>query len=344
MSSIVEKRVSLQRLYTRYSGVIDKILRFIGSFIVFTLINEKIGFMQIISSPLIALVISLMCAFLPTAITVILLAAYTIVQLYALAPGIAAVTAILFLIMFVFCFRFQKKQMIILLLMPIAFVLKIPMLVPIAYGLLGTPASVLAVSCGVIFYYVISYVESYTAVLENAAELGVMEQLTTYTKQFFGNKEMWFVILSFALCLIVVYNIKKSSGDYSWKIAVIVGATLNMTVLLLVSIVANITVSVVWTIVGAVLSAAIAMLIEFFAFPVDYSRTEYLQFEDDEYYYYVKAVPKAIVAAPKKTVKTINERQETRSIQQDIQDEISLDEKFSEDLELQKILQKELNK
>ena len=38
---------------------------------------------------------------------------------------------------------------------------------------------------------------------------------------------------------------------------------------------------------------------------MDYSRTEYVQFEDDEYYYYVKAVPKNTVAVPQKRVKTI---------------------------------------
>ena len=35
------------------------------------------------------------------------------------------------------------------------------------------------------------------------------------------------------------------------------------------------------------------------------------EYEDDEYYYYVKAVPKIVVSTPEKTVKRINERQET---------------------------------
>ena len=47
------------------------------------------------------------------------------------------------------------------------------------------------------------------------------------------------------------------------------------------------------------------MLFRSFIFNVDYSRTEYVQFEDDEYYYYVKAVPKIAVAKPSKTVKKI---------------------------------------
>ena len=40
---------------------------------------------------------------------------------------------------------------------------------------------------------------------------------------------------------------------------------------------------------------------------MDYSRTENVQFEDDEYYYYVKAVPKIGVAVPEKQVMHITE-------------------------------------
>ena len=35
-----------------------------------------------------------------------------------------------------------------------------------------------------------------------------------------------------------------------------------------------------------------ALVISFFLYSVDYKRTRMLQFEDDDYYYYVKAVPK----------------------------------------------------
>ena len=45
---------------------------------------------------------------------------------------------------------------------------------------------------------------------------------------------------------------------------------------------------------------------EFLMFQMDYSRAENVQFEDDEYYYYVKAVPKVILSRPEKTVKKIN--------------------------------------
>ena len=55
-------------------------------------------------------------------------------------------------------------------------------------------------------------------------------------------------------------------------------------------------------------------MLELFLFSVDYARSERLQFEDDEYYYYVKAIPKVAMTTPEKTVKKINERQETEII------------------------------
>ena len=60
-------------------------------------------------------------------------------------------------------------------------------------------------------------------------------------------------------------------------------------------------------------------MLQLLFFSVDYSRTENIQFEDDEYYYYVKAVPKVGVAVPEKKVKRIteNQSQETTVIGED---------------------------
>ena len=48
------------------------------------------------------------------------------------------------------------------------------------------------------------------------------------------------------------------------------------------------------------------MIVNVFILAVDYSGTEYVQFEDDDYYYYVKAVPKLKVAKRDVKVKHIN--------------------------------------
>ena len=45
-------------------------------------------------------------------------------------------------------------------------------------------------------------------------------------------------------------------------------------------------------VVSIVVCVLIAYMIQFFRLTLDYHGTRKLQFEDDEYYYYVKAVPK----------------------------------------------------
>jgi hypothetical protein len=47
--------------------------------------------------------------------------------------------------------------------------------------------------------------------------------------------------------------------------------------------------------VGIVVSFLLAQVVRFFIFNMDYLRVENVQFEDDDYYYYVKAVPKVMV-------------------------------------------------
>lgn len=59
-------------------------------------------------------------------------------------------------------------------------------------------------------------------------------------------------------------------------------------------------------IIGGLLSTGVAWLAQMFLHSVDYVRTEYTQFEDDEYYYYVKAVPKIQVLPAEKSIKRIN--------------------------------------
>lgn len=69
---------------------------------------------------------------------------------------------------------------------------------------------------------------------------------------------------------------------------------------------------------GSLLALLVGKVIEFFRFSIDYSRIENVQFEDDEYYYYVKAIPKMTVAASEKTVKRINVQKQTATYERGV--------------------------
>ena len=175
-------------------------------------------------------------------------------------------------------------------------------------------------------------------------------QLTAFAQQLFNNKEMWTAIIAFVICLLVVYSVRKLSVDNAWKIAIVSGALVYVIVVVIGRVTMHVDVPYVAVIIWTIVSILLALVLEFFAFAVDYSRTENLQFEDDEYFYYVKAVPKVTVTAPEKTVKRINERQETsrmdelkqEKILKNQTDEMLLTKALQEELEIQELLEEEL--
>ena len=257
--------------------------------------------------------------------------------------GMAIVFLILFVVLYAFYFRFATGKSLVLLLMPIACMLKIPVVIPIVYGLIGSPICILPITAGTIIYYMIDYVRTNGSLFVTVGETDLMTQIGTYVQAIFSNREMFCVIIAFAVCLLLVYSVRRLSVDYAWEIAVIAGTLGNINVMAYGYIVMDIQLSYISLIVGSLVAILIALLLKFLVFSVDYTRTEYLQFEDDEYYYYVKAVPKAAVAIPEKTVKRINERQKTGVIDSEQVVELEkMSKKSDDDSEIQRIIDEEL--
>ena len=146
-----------------------------------------------------------------------------------------------------------------------------------------------------------------TACGESESESDTMKQKVTYLiDNVINNKEMLLFIAAFTLTLVLVYVIRRLSMDYAWQIAIVSGAITDFMVLLIGGMMMQASIKVLPLILGSLVSVGAAVVLQFFLFSVDYSRTEYVQFEDDEYYYYVKAVPKISIAVSDKKVKKIN--------------------------------------
>lgn len=305
MTSLLVLREQLKRFYGKYEVYITPVLRFLLAFMSFSMINHAIGYMSALNSIAIVLILALLCSFLPLNFTVILAAAVSLVHLYAFSLECAVVALAVFLLMFVLYFRFSPNDTVVVLLTPLFFVLKIPYAVPIAMGLIGTPVSAVSVACGVIVYYVIGYMNESASVLNTFDAEGAVEKFRYIIDGVLGNKTMLVVVAAFTITIVVVYFIRRLSVDYAWTIAIITGALVNILFLLFGDLLFNTNVSILGLIIGSVIAALLVKVLEFMVFNVDYSRTEMVQFEDDEYYYYVKAVPKNTVATPEKRVKTI---------------------------------------
>ena len=173
-------------------------------------------------------------------------------------------------------------------------------------GLSGSFVSVIPVSCGVFVYYIIQYVKQNAGVLTNDASLDIILKYGQIIKNMMSNSQMMLMIAACAGGIMVVYLIRMLSVDYAWHIAIVTGALVQLTVIFVGNFAFDIVMPVAELLVGTMISMVIAAVYNFMIFAVDYSRTEYLQFEDDEYYYYVKAVPKITVSAPDVKVQKIS--------------------------------------
>lgn len=359
MDKIFEAKEYLLKFYAKYSRYVDMGFRFIMALLTFLFISNHVGFLEVLANPTVTIGLSLICAFLPMTMTVVIAIVIVLVQFYTLAPGVAIVSGLMLLIMFVLYFRFTPGNSVVLLLTPVSFMLKIPVLVPLVFGLIGGPVCAVPVAFGILVYYMITYVKSYATVIETVASTGTMSQITTYMQQLFSSKEMWLVMISFTICLLLVYNIRRMSVDYAWEVASVVGIFVNLILMTFGHIMLDVKVDYVDLVVGSLIALLIALLLKVFVFSVDYSRSEYLQFEDDEYYYYVKAIPKVSMTVREKTVKKINIRQETEAIDSETVKK-ALDESNAkemketaeerkkrqkqEDSEIQRLIEEELNK
>lgn len=314
MENIYVIRQKLQEAYATRAIVFDKAIQFVVALTTFLLINNNIGFMKMAAQPFITLALAVICTFFPFTMTIVVAAVLILVHTFAASMGIAAVTVIVFLTMFALYLRLTPKMALVVLLTPIAFALKIPCIIPIAYALVYGPACIIAIGCGTIVFFMMEYVKKIVPSLKSGESIGLMEQVTGYVKQVFQNKELWVTLAAFIICFLLVYTIRRQAMDHAWKVAILSGAIGNVLVVTVGDIAFGVSISFGSLIIGSVIAIGIGMILEICFFSVDYSRSEKLQYEDDEYVYYVKAVPKVGVTTPEKTIKRINEREETEII------------------------------
>ena len=306
MTALLELRENLKKIYSRNEAFILPVIKFLLGFIVLSIINGKMGYMTKLDNMAIVLIVSLLCSFLPTGFMAFFAMMFAVLHMYALSIETAAVGLVVFLLLYLLFLRFTAKEALVVVLTPVLCMLKLPYVMPVAMGLIGTPASCVSVGCGVVVYYLLQTVITNAPTINSMGAEEATAKLRLLIDGMLGNKAMLVMIAAFAITVIVVYLIRRMSVDHSWTIAMVAGVMIEVMILLVGDLMYDTNLSIVSALLGAVVTLIACKIIEFFRFCLDYSRTEKVQFEDDEYYYYVKAVPKMTVASPTNTVKKIN--------------------------------------
>lgn len=302
MTRLLVLREHLLKFYQGNTRVLIPLFRFLISFITFFSIDQMVGYNPALKPLYVIIALSLVGSVLPASVLLFLAAAYAVIHVYYVSVMLSTVLTIVFIILYFVYIRFIPNHGYVILSVPLLYVFHIPYTLPLVLGLTATPVSIIPMGCGLVIYYAI---KSITTVIGTATE----DSLALYNQtvqMIFSNQEMYMTIGIFAIITIIVYLIRSHEFDFAFEVSLLVGTFLNVILFLLINVPFDIHVHVGYLLLKTAICAVLAWVVQFFRLALNYTAVEYLQFEDDEYYYYVKAVPKVSLAAPKKKVKRFN--------------------------------------
>ena len=298
LTPVFELRDKLIRLYAKRSKWIQALIRFVSAFLMLQTINSQIGYIPEIMSLPVALGISLVCCILPWSVISILMCVLVVLEFLKVSVIVTGFCLFILLCMLMVDLMFAQGYNFIIFFVPLAFFLKLPFLVPLILGLAAPLTAVIPMLFGLLMHFMISYVSSTAGILADTAQsVGMYGKFVQMIEGVFENQNMLVFAIAFSFTAAAVYLLRRLSVNYAWIIAVAVGSVLDLVLVLFgIATYTGGTMSVSAVIIGSVISGLIALAVQFMIFSVDYKQTEYVQFEDDDYYYYVKAIPKVKVA------------------------------------------------
>ena len=91
MAVLLEFKEKFRRFYNKYDTYLVPALKFIVALVSFIMLNASIGYMEKLNNPVIAILISVICAFLPVGFTIVMLSLFMVAHLYAISVEFALI-------------------------------------------------------------------------------------------------------------------------------------------------------------------------------------------------------------------------------------------------------------
>lgn len=309
--AILELRAHILRFLQKFQLIVEPLVKFAVAFVVFRCINNAIGAHELLMSLPAELLLALLGTFVPPVILTLVAAGISLVHVYTASPLLAILVALLMVILYCFIARFSGKYGYVVLAVPILFLLKIPYVVPLVLGLVATPMTIIPVACGVIIFRMFTVIGNAAMVESTTAIEDILALYIDVIDQLVADKQMLVTIAVFFIMILSMSLIRKLSIEYVFEISIAVGAIVCILAFLVADVTLDVGLNITEMVFGTVGSLLITLVFQFFRLALDYTAVERVQFEDDDYYYYVKAVPKINLAVPERSVKKISANTET---------------------------------
>jgi len=311
LTTLLEFRGMARSFFQKYQLIIEPVFRFVIAYLAFHTINTSLAYNTTVANPAIELCMATIGAFLPPVVLILMCAMLAILQVYSASPILAALVVVIFAVLFCFIARFSGKYAYAVVAVPILFIFKIPYLVPLLLGMIATPMAIFPTVSGVIIYFVFQVIQEAATRQDISSLDATLALYIDVVNSLFKHKEMFITAAIFAVVILVMWLVRRLRFEFVFEITIVLGAIINILGFLLVNLQLDINVGTGSMILGTVISMLLVFVAQFFRVVLDYTSVEHVQFEDDDYYYYVKAVPKIDVTRLQKNVTTFSEDEDS---------------------------------
>ena len=308
MMNLLIIREYVSKFCCKYDKILRPAVKFLAAVIIFLSFKQLFGYQETLYRFPIILGLSFVCAFLPMSGLFVRSGMIAAVDVCTLNYEVAALLVCVYVLTYLLYLRMTPGKSWVFVLAPI-YMIYLPYLLPVVVAMYVGPLGMVPAVCGIILYYVGLHIHELEPLLASASDAGKVSPMNYVIQSILSDKECLLYIMVFVVVIMVTYLIYQSSIKYAWTIAILAGNLVMVIALLGGSVFFENNLDIIDMLSRCILSCAIEMVLQFEKCVVDYSRTETVQFEDDEYYYYVKAVPKINITKKNVTVKKINVRQ-----------------------------------
>lgn len=308
ITRLLEFRETMIVFYKRYENYCQPLIKFLVVWLILAQLNKTLGYAAVLNRGIVNVAFAVVFSFVPGSWLLTFLGVIIVTHLAFVSIEAALIVGILLLILYLMYIHLASELSYLLIAVPLLFSLNIPYVVPIFAGLFLGPTSLIAIIFGTVIYYFSNIIPSLTGLTsENISDMPtvIIEMYKMIVSSVFSNKELLFTIIAFCIIFAIAYWMKRLSMDHIWYITIGSVSVATIFIFLIGNLLLDLSLSVGGILFFTLVSAIILGIIQFFKCVVDYSRVERVEYEDDDYYYYVKAVPKIHISSPQKSIKRI---------------------------------------
>lgn len=303
MNFFIRTRGNIRTFIGKHELFCNRLMNGLVSLVVLLVIGHFYGYARIITHFWVAPLLALLCAFLPASGAAILIQLYLLLQLMSLSFGVSMTVLVMLVISYALCAAYQAQNVSNFVNIAAFQRLHIPYIIPMQSALLGTAQEVIPVACGSVISFYLKEVYDNAALLKDKQATLLPTELLR--DDVISNPLFYIYVTAMTGLFVIVYVIRCMNITHAWLVAVTSGVAAEFILMLGGYLFMGARSRIPELILANIVTFIVGVMSNYLVLDLDYSRIERVQFEDDDYYYYVTAVPKIRIEEEEKTVKRL---------------------------------------